>query len=287
MKSVHPLMLLAAPLLVLGACSLLLSFDPNGQPCDADHRCLTNYQCLNNVCVAVDGGTAGCNPACATGNRCLESTNTCVQDTCANRQCPVGSACASNGSGTTCVPVTAPNLGQPCTADTDCNVGVGARFCFIASVLSGGGSSRTGFCAERCTASSGCMTSGATCAPYLLGLDAGRADLCLPEKLVTPCTDDSTCRSEGFVCTVYGNATLGAISLCDAPYTPGARTGQSCGPASADGGTPCANGLCISTAAIACRVLCDGSCDAGSTCSLVDFAAPGGTRKIPACIPGP
>lgn len=42
-----------------GACSLLTSFNPEGQPCDAAATCLRGYQCTDaGTCVtASDGGS--------------------------------------------------------------------------------------------------------------------------------------------------------------------------------------------------------------------------------------
>ncbi|MBK7862043.1 MAG: hypothetical protein IPJ65_26170 [Archangiaceae bacterium] len=57
-------LLLLALLLSAGACTLLTSFDPEGQPCDttttnAGSKCLANFHCQNGKCVkgAFDGGT--------------------------------------------------------------------------------------------------------------------------------------------------------------------------------------------------------------------------------------
>ncbi len=62
MRALQSLWWLAA--LGLAACSLLADFDPEGQPCDAQNRCLEGYACLNQSCVSspgsgTDGGTGG------------------------------------------------------------------------------------------------------------------------------------------------------------------------------------------------------------------------------------
>jgi hypothetical protein len=48
----------------LSACSLLVDFDPEGQPCDARDQCLPDYICEEERCVPSpgarpDGGTPG------------------------------------------------------------------------------------------------------------------------------------------------------------------------------------------------------------------------------------
>ena len=45
-----------ALLLGLSACSLLVDFDPEGQPCDQG-KCLEGYVCQDQVCVSGDGTT--------------------------------------------------------------------------------------------------------------------------------------------------------------------------------------------------------------------------------------
>jgi hypothetical protein len=60
MRSIRILGVLAA--LCLSACSLITDFDPEGQPCDSQGRCLEGYVCRNRMCVAspnADGGTSG------------------------------------------------------------------------------------------------------------------------------------------------------------------------------------------------------------------------------------
>lgn len=55
---------LLAVLALLPACSLLVDFDEEGQPCDPRGQCLPNYTCREGVCVSepgagTDGGTGG------------------------------------------------------------------------------------------------------------------------------------------------------------------------------------------------------------------------------------
>ncbi|MBJ6759314.1 hypothetical protein JGU66_00980 [Myxococcaceae bacterium JPH2] len=56
--------------LCLSACSLLVDFDPEGQPCDKG-QCLPGYVCQNDVCVPgeSDGGSdAGSLPVTDAGS---------------------------------------------------------------------------------------------------------------------------------------------------------------------------------------------------------------------------
>jgi hypothetical protein len=58
----HPLPWLLAVLSLLSACSLLVDFDPEGQPCDGGNQCLQGYVCTDTRCVpspGADGGTGG------------------------------------------------------------------------------------------------------------------------------------------------------------------------------------------------------------------------------------
>ncbi|GHG64297.1 hypothetical protein GCM10012319_04610 [Comamonas sp. KCTC 72670] len=43
----------------LSACSLLVDFDEEGQPCDELFQCLDNYTCVDNACVPLEGGGDG------------------------------------------------------------------------------------------------------------------------------------------------------------------------------------------------------------------------------------
>jgi hypothetical protein len=63
--------------LSLSACSLLVDFDAEGQPCDAQNQCLEGYVCENGSCVSGesppsgDGGTGG-NPDAGNGDAGVE-----------------------------------------------------------------------------------------------------------------------------------------------------------------------------------------------------------------------
>ncbi|MCY1020750.1 hypothetical protein [Pyxidicoccus sp. MSG2] len=68
-RSLHSLVPLAALCLGLSACSLLLDFDEEGQPCDERNQCLPGYVCKDDACVS-DGtptGDAGTRADAGTG----------------------------------------------------------------------------------------------------------------------------------------------------------------------------------------------------------------------------
>ncbi|MCP3144034.1 hypothetical protein [Pyxidicoccus xibeiensis] len=53
-RPLRSLVPLAALSLTLSACSLLVDFDEEGQPCDALNQCLEGYTCQGDVCVSDD-----------------------------------------------------------------------------------------------------------------------------------------------------------------------------------------------------------------------------------------
>lgn len=56
-RPLRSLVPLVALWLGLSACSLLLDFDPEGQPCDDRNQCLEGYTCVDAGCTA--DGTSG------------------------------------------------------------------------------------------------------------------------------------------------------------------------------------------------------------------------------------
>lgn len=76
MRSQQLLWLLAI-LTLLSACSLLVDFDPEGQPCDSKSQCLPDYKCVDGGCISSpgskpDGGTGG-SSLCEDPEHCPES----------------------------------------------------------------------------------------------------------------------------------------------------------------------------------------------------------------------
>ncbi|MBZ4419629.1 hypothetical protein [Myxococcus sp. RHSTA-1-4] len=68
LRPLRTLLPLTALCLGLSACSLLLEFDEEGQPCDDHDQCLPGYTCVDDKCVSdgtptsdagVDAGTGG------------------------------------------------------------------------------------------------------------------------------------------------------------------------------------------------------------------------------------
>lgn len=299
MRSLLKLLIPFSLAAVVGAgCSLLVNFDPEGQPCDDQGGCLAGYGCVDRRCVkGADGGTSVCG-TCGPGMKCLENTRSCVPNTCQYTRCVVGSICTEDTGTPVCRPVQSPALGHPCVEDVDCSVNGANRFCLRGAVQSDNaeGTLRTGICVERCPQFGGaCLTSGATCRPFALGLDAGVTSLCVPDNLLASCRTNDDCIDPSFVCTVFDNPNLGPATLCDAPLTTGTQPFLPCTSSKADGGTLpyCGNGLCIPQDPIAavqptCGSLCnEGTCATSQVCRPVEFTVKGTPRFIPMCIPAP
>jgi hypothetical protein len=58
MRPLRSLLWLAALAAGVSACSLALDFGPEGQPCDAQNKCLTGYVCEAGSCVSPESATA-------------------------------------------------------------------------------------------------------------------------------------------------------------------------------------------------------------------------------------
>ncbi len=276
------------------ACSLLLRFDPEEQPCSQTGECLPGYVCRSGLCAKVVE-TDACG-GCAEGQRCLASTRTCVANDCAHKKCWAGSRCVDNGGTPTCTAVAAPGLGQLCSDDFSCLVdgGTANRICLRGAiqVIQNGGMLRPGICVERCGPGGTCLTAGAVCSRFSLGLAHASVQLCVPPGLINACTSDRPCADDDLVCTVFDHPAVGAATLCDQRLPGGARAGEACQLVSTDAGALCANGLCIPRVASAnqaqtCGEPCDeGTCD-GGRCALVEFGVQGLVRHIPMCVKEP
>lgn len=261
---------------VVAGCSLLLSFDPNGLPCDAQGKCLAGYACVNQRCIhsTATNSCGGCGP----GQRCRvgSTSSTCVPDTCAFRICPVGSSCVSDG-GTACVPVRSPGEGQACATDNDC---IAPKLCFKGLIPRG---AKFGTCLEPCPGQI-CSTPGTQCVTQRLALDAGTTSVCLSGGQPTPCRSDDDCAADGLVCAAFDHPTGGPLTLCDSPQ-PGASVGEACG-RTADGGS-CADGLClpqVGSGAAHCSTPCNETSCVTGQCVLAEIAVvPGVTRLMPMC----
>lgn len=293
---------LGAALVSASGCSFLLSYDPEGQPCDSSGECLAGFVCVNDQCVrAPDGGVDGC--ACRAGEFCSPSTRKCLPNTCEYRRCGVGQSCDDDGGTPTCRDIVQPNLGSICSNDSQC--GDPKRVCYRGAVQmnSNGGDLRTGACVETCSGpGQPCQTPGAQCRTFSLGADGGQVFLCVPDAVFTPCINDDACRDHGLVCTVFDHPAIGPATFCDTPLPSGAAIGQACvvNTIEAGGGKLCANGLCVPRQPIAgqqsvCGELCDlvdgvSTCPPPHVCTLVEFAvdpraASPVFRMVPMCVP--
>lgn len=282
--------------LLLGAvgagCSFVLSFDPAGLPCP----CAEGFACVEGSCRRVQGGAAcgGCGP----GQRCQIATGTCVEDTCAVRRCPAGQVCSESEGAPRCKDIRSPGLGFLCIDDNQCaNTGAN-RFCYRGAVQqpAAGGALRPGVCVERCPApKAACLTPGAVCRAFPLGVDAGTTHLCLPWDVLGPCVNDLGCADDNLVCTVFDHPVLGPATVCDAPLRVGVPVGRACvlSTVTSPGGSLCRNGLCVPRTAAAgqsqtCAEPCDvDTCPSGQTCALVEFSLRGVVRHLPMCVASP
>jgi outer membrane protein OmpA-like peptidoglycan-associated protein len=106
----------AAAAVAAPACSLLIGFNPEGQPCDGWQECARGFACVGGRCLRATGPD-GCG-GCDAGRRCRGGS--CVEDVCRNRICPVGQGCVEGPDGTRCRPVEPPALLHACGADDGC-----------------------------------------------------------------------------------------------------------------------------------------------------------------------
>src|SRR5688500_3190237 len=103
-------------------CNLLVSFDPDGLPCESG-RCLPGYGCVGGRCV-LGRGLDSCG-GCSSGDICADGV--CVPDGCAYRRCPVGHGCQEVEGVVRCQPLSAPALGGQCQSDAECSAGAAGR----------------------------------------------------------------------------------------------------------------------------------------------------------------
>jgi hypothetical protein len=293
--------LCAALALSSAGCSLLLNFDPEGQPCDNSGGCLKDYGCgADKRChKGVDGGSQACLP----GERRSVVTGKCVPNTCQFRHCGVGSFCSDDAGIPSCRDFVQPNLGHVCVDDGQCALEGTNRVCYRGAVQINnyGGALRTGACVETCDGTNACLTPGAVKKTYALGADGGSSCLCVPEGVFTPCATNDGCRDDGLVCTVFDHPAIGPSTFCDSPGS-GSEIGQACvlNPALSDGGSAgalCKNGLCVPRALGegeqgVCGELCDvragaSTCTGGKPCALAEFSVVSVIHHVPLCVSQP
>jgi hypothetical protein len=288
---------LCATALLLGACSLLTDFSLEGVPCDPANAppCLEGFGCVDGKCVA--GADAGFDCALCPSGECIPGAAQCLPPSCEQRVCAAGYQCEVSNGVPTCRSVPEGKLGQFCFSDNDCRrSGDPAhqnRVCMRGAVqLQTTGQLRSGVCVEPCGAEDTCTTEGAECRPFTLGADAGTTRVCLPRTAMTACTSNPVCQKGQLVCTVFDHPETGPITACDQPLNQGAAPGLPCVRTTGDGGTLCANGLCIPQVTVAdqpafCGELCDeGTCALG-TCQQVEFGVENVIRYVPMCVVEP
>ncbi|MBX5482604.1 MAG: hypothetical protein IRZ16_12315 [Myxococcaceae bacterium] len=299
MKIRTPILFVALGFAFGSACSLILSFNPEGQPCDAAGQCLEGYGCVDGKCHK--GADGGIDCALCPAGGCVPGTHTCLPNTCEFKICQAGFECvdANDGAGPQCreIPPGPTTLGfAKCFDDTGCYaMGPSVRHCLIGAVPSRiTGTVRGGVCVEECGPEDTCATPGAVCRSFVLGADAGVTKVCLPPNTLTACTSDEGCARAHLVCTVFDHPATGPIEACDLPLASGAKPGQSCVRRGEDGGVLCESGLCIpdpdtasSTTAV-CGQTCDTNTCVGEYCAKVEYQvdSPGEPiRYLPMCIP--
>jgi hypothetical protein len=280
-------------ILAVGAtgCSLLLTFDPEGQPCGPGNSCLAGYGCTpQHTCSkAFDAGPSDVCGGCPQGQRCLPVSKQCVPDTCAYKKCAIGYTCQLDSTGKPgCVGVPAGQVGSTCSSTSLCTT---PFLCWLGPILVRQPvlTQQAGACVLACSGPGGICAGdgGLTCQAFPLGLDAGAAYLCLPQDLIWPCVNDAQCVDDGLTCTTYDEPSLGAGNVCDLPAPGGVSPGSACSPL--DGGPLCANGLCIPNmppagAGARCGQLCDpATCPAGQFCQEVETDLVD-RRFVPMCL---
>jgi hypothetical protein len=268
------------------ACSLVLNFEPGGQPCGPGDYCTPGYVCQNGRCRQA--------PPCPSGQVANPATGLCTPAGCGSVICAAGQSCVNDGGPMvpTCVGVSNPALlGYPCESDVTCGAG---GMCLLSSVQNpGSGQPRGGICVRGCSAASVGASCGdpenTACQALAAPLDAGSVLLCLPPNRFTPCWSDADCGGRGLVCALFDHPSLGPVGMCDVPLTGGAVAGEHCAQTPVDGGLPlCGNGLCLASgAAPSCTLLCSDSsqCLDSYTCALVEVQSVGNVyRHVPGCI---
>lgn len=296
MKLKTPLLLVAAGALFASACSLILPFDPEGQACGEFNRCLDDYGCVDGMCVkGADAGSFDCRE-CPIGD-CVPGTNSCLPNTCQYKICQAGFECVEdpNGAGPQCrsIPVGPGNLGfGGCFSDDGCHGS--NRRCMLGAVPTQAvGPIRGGICVEECGPNDTCTLNSATCRSFNIGLNAGVTKVCLPTNTLTSCSNSQTCARANLVCTVFDNPLTGPITACDLPLSTGAKTGEACVRRNDDGGTVCANGLCVPDPATGasgtpvCAQTCDPNSCISEYCAPVEYQLPSvnqAIRYVPMCI---
>jgi hypothetical protein len=309
------------------ACSFIVNFNQNGQPCSADavQPCLPNYYCDMSggppgVCrsgQAPDSGTVvGPCGGCPAGQVCLANRNLCVDSaSCEALACPTGQSCVIADGGPGCRPISGA-LGMTCTTDRECFLAMqqAGSICVLPAVndpsADGGVVARPGFCSLDCSSAQKCPP-GSACVTLSAASHSGQVSLCLVSEadggssnalLHAPlaCSRNLDCADfANLTCMVFDNGTLPlneAVSFCDKGVLDGAGFGTPCRRAA----TPLpVNGICLPSNAVdagSVGSLCvdKTDCPFGENCILAEYPTvpslyqPGlQLRRIDACYGQP
>lgn len=280
---------------LLAGCSLLVRFDPEGQPCDASNGCLPGYACQEQLCRAVDAGVDVCEPACTGTERCVRGT--CFQTACGTATCADGAVCLGGRcSPTACAGVECASTDQ-CVAGTceakrcgavDCRPGEACRGGACVDVSCQGLTCPSGL---RCTqgACVSCALRETACTDGLDDDCDGDVDCADSDCATQPCDDGDPCtvnerctsgacpRGQAKVCNAPPSSCLAALGTCEA------GTGRCLYPSLADAtlcGTTatqrCCSGVCVDLTQAASH--CGGcglTCATGRTCVPLDQSSCG------------
>ncbi|MBS2031533.1 MAG: hypothetical protein JST54_26775 [Deltaproteobacteria bacterium] len=298
--------------LLLAGCSV--SFDPAGQPCDAQGRCLVGYTCdATKHCVAGDGGhpstttgsgstsagsvtgssgtsgsTTGTTATHGTGSTSGTTATTATTSgttggssgttgatSCAEQVCPATQRCVMTNGVPSCTSRTDP--GATCTSGLACGNG----FCLRPPGVN------EGICANSCDAGCG---AGFVCTP-LVGERGNTFSACLDSPAPTTCSGGASC-GNGLSCLPFdvspathtGFATELPLLFCDTPIPAGTPSNFACSQPS-----ECASGLCADNGSNTngtCLDTCvsDNDCINGDSCRVA--AQIDHSRNLLACVPG-
>lgn len=237
-------------------CSLLVQFDPEGQPCGPSSECLAGYACVDGGCTRGTGGGDGgtCSPgSCTTPGPCESGPGTCELSTGRCQYVPKG-------------------LDEPCSDEDQCTAG------------------------DRCDGSGRCVpvtTTRCTTPPGPCFADAGTCSAtsgaCVYPLLPAnaPCEDGNLC-TVGEVCSATGTCGGGTTRLCTSPPNTCTEPSGTCFPSTGCIYAPRANSTCDDRNACTVGDTCDGgACISGRVCPppapcQVGTCADGGCTYVPA-----
>jgi hypothetical protein len=239
------------------ACSLIVQFDPDGQPCGPNSECLAGYACSSGRChrLATDGGDLCAGVTCTTPGPCQEGNGVCdpPTGTCVYAAKPLGRTCDDQDLCT---------QGEKCDGDGGCAPATRTR-CDTPS--------------QRCQTDAGvCDATTGTCTYDLLPSGASCED-------GDPCTVGETCGAGNFcsggsarICNTPPNTCTQLTGTCDSirgcVYAP--RAGATCDDNNTcTQGDACDAGTCVPGPSCPPPAAClAGTCQANGTCSYAPAA---------------